>query len=183
MKETWLRIERRLTELGCLDAMALRAGASAQEMEALEEHLGIALPDAIKQSLAIHDGQDNSGLVYGAELLSVAGIRQQWDNWRALDEDDMNADCADAMGSDPEGAIKPMYCNRSWIPLTHDGGGNHIGLDYDPDRLGQRGQVIAFGRDEDTKRLLANDFDAFMQTYLAWLERAEWNGQYLDART
>jgi len=181
MVETWLRIERRLAQLGCLEAMGLRPGADAQEIERLEAHLGVALPDSVRQSLAIHDGQDGFGLAFGCELLSVAGIRQEWDNWRALDEADMNADCADAMDSVPSGFIKPLYCNRAWIPLTHDGGGNHIGLDFDPDRLGQRGQVIAFGRDEDVKRLIANSFETFMASCLGWLERATWNGTHFEA--
>jgi len=183
MKDMWERIERRLAELGCADAMALRPGASANEIAQLEEHLGIGLPDSVKRSLAIHDGQDGFGLVDGSALLSLAGIRQQWDTWRSLDEDAMNADCAEFMASEPEGFIKPMYCNRAWIPLTHDAGGNHVGLDYDPGPLGQRGQVIAFGRDEDTKRLLAGSFEAFMEARLSWLERARWNGEYLDAES
>jgi len=180
MVETWVRIERRLAQLGCLEAMALRPGADAQEIERLETHLGVKLPDSLRQSLAIHDGQDGFGLAYGTELLSVAGIRQQWDNWRALDEDAMNADSADMMGSAPSGFIKPLYSNRAWIPLTHDAGGNHIGLDFDPDTLGQRGQVIAFGRDEDVKRLLANSFDTFLESCAAWLEAATWNGTHFE---
>jgi len=181
MIESWLRIERRLAQLGCLEAMGLRPGASEHEIERLEAHIGVKLPDCVRQSLAIHDGQDGFGLACGAGLLSVAAIRRQWDNWRALDEDAMNADSADMMGSAPPGFIKPLYCNRAWIPLTHDGGGNHIGLDFDPDRLGQRGQVIAFGRDEDVKRLLANSFDTFLDACAAWLERATWNGVHFEA--
>jgi len=181
MVETWLRIERRLAQLGCLDAMGLRPGAGADEIARLESYLGVALPDSVKQSLAIHDGQDGFGLVYGTELLSIAGIRREWANWRALDEDDMNAGSADMMGSVPPGFIKPLYCNRAWIPLTHDGGGNHMGLDFDPDSFGQRAQVIAFGRDEEMKRLLANSFETFFAACAAWLERATWNGAHFEA--
>lgn len=181
MQEHWMRIEYRLAELGCSNNMALRPGAGAREIADLEQHIGTPLPDTVKQFLVIHDGQDGFGLIYGQEFLSISGIRQQWDNWRSIDEKDMNADCADFMGSEPEGFIKPMYCNRAWIPLTHDAGGNHIGLDFDPDRLGKSGQVITFGSDEDIKRFLAGTFEAFMESYVCWLERAEWNGDCLDA--
>lgn len=181
MEQLWSRIENRLAELGCLEAMALRPGADPQTIANLEQRLGVALPESVKRFLAIHDGQDGNGLVFGYTLLSVAAIEQQWNGWRELDEEEMNADCADSMGSEPAGVIKPMYCNPGWIPLTHDYGGNHFGIDVDPDTLGQSGQVIAFGRDEDIKRLLANSFPEYVETLIAWLERARWNGSYLDA--
>jgi hypothetical protein len=41
--------------------------------------------------------------------------------------------------------------------------------------------VIAFGRDEDTKRLLADSFECFVEDCIRWLEGAVWNGEYLDA--
>lgn len=182
MQKIWSHIERRLAELGCLDAMALRSGADPQEIADLESHLGVTLPDGVARFLSLHDGQDGDGLIYGQSLLSVSGIRQQWDVWRSIDEEEMNADCAEFMASDPVATIKPMYCNRAWIPLTHDHGSNHFGLDFDPDQHGQHGQIIAFGRNEDTKRLYANSFEKFIEAYLSWLQSAEWRDECLDVR-
>ena len=180
MQKPWVRIIEQLEVLGCLKDMALRPGASKTEIEALEQHIGVALPESLKQFLQIHDGQDGSGLIFGEHFLSVSGIREQWDTWRSIDEVDMNEDCADFMASDPKGFVKAQYCNRAWIPFTHDGGGNHLGIDFDPDDLGTVGQVIAFGRDEDTKRLLAPTFETFVDDYIAWLGHVVWNGKYLD---
>lgn len=180
MQDSWARIERRLAELGCLEEMGLSAGASEEEISGLERHVGCALPESAKKFLSTHNGQKGFGLMFGQEFLSIAGIRQQWDNWRSIDEEEMNADCAEFMQSEPAGTIRAMYCNKSWIPFTHDAGGNHIGLDFDPDTLGKSGQVIAFGRDEDTKRIIAATFDEFLAVFVSWLERAEWNGEYLD---
>ncbi|MEK6347289.1 MAG: SMI1/KNR4 family protein [Burkholderia sp.] len=180
MQQQWTRIKDRLARLGCLDQMALRPGASQTDIETLEGHMGVRLPESFKQFLLIHDGQDGFGLVYGSQLLSLSGIRQQWNNWRSIDENAMNDDCAEFMGSEPQGFIKPLYSNRNWIPFSHDGGGNHVGMDFDPDAQGAVGQVIAFGRDEDLKRLLANSFEAFVEGWIDWLDRAVWNGQYLD---
>ena len=73
-------------------------------------------------------------------------IAGEWDNWRSIDETAMNEDCADFMDSAPKGVIKPKYTNPLWIALTHDGGGNHAGLDFDPDANRRPGQVIVFGR-------------------------------------
>ncbi|NMV40545.1 SMI1/KNR4 family protein [Ralstonia insidiosa] len=182
MKEQWNRIEQSLSRLGCLEHVRLQPGASLEQLTELEQHLGVQLPEGLKAFLSIHDGQDGSvGLVGGELLLSVENIRREWDTWRSLDEDAMNADSADFMASQPEGFIKPMYTNRLWIPLTKDWGGNHIGLDCDPDTKGSIGQVIRFGRDEDTKRLVADNFDHFVSLMVSAVAVARWNGEYLES--
>jgi cell wall assembly regulator SMI1 len=180
MQDAWTRIEGRLAKLGCLDRMQLQQGAASGALHQLERHLGIQLPASVKSFLSVHDGQAGFGLMLGERFLSTEGIRTEWDVWRSIDEEEMNRDCAEFMKSQPEGVIKVMYTNRLWIPLTSDAGGNHIGLDYDPDHRGRVGQVISFGRDEDTKRLLANDFDGFVEQCISWLDGATWNGKYLD---
>lgn len=140
-------------------------------------------PDSLKEFLSVHDGQDGrAGLVSGQHLLSAETIRREWDMWRSLDEVAINADCVDFMASHPKGAIKPMYTNRFWIPLTKDWGGNHIGLDFDPDAQGTFGQVIRFGRDQDTKLLIAEDFDAFIEKLVESLSDSKWNGEYLESK-
>lgn len=182
MKEQWTRIEGFLGTHGCQDQVGLRSGASAGDIQSLEAHLGVDFPDSLKRFLSVHDGQEGRvGLVSGQQLLSAESIRQEWDMWRSLDEVAMNADCAGFMASHPKGAIKPMYTNRFWIPLTRDWGGNHIGLDFDPDMQGTVGQVICFGRDQDTKVLLAESFDAFIEKLVASLSDSKWNGEYLES--
>lgn len=181
MKEQWLRIEQSLSVLDCLAQVRLRPGASAERIVELEQHLGVSLPEGLRAFLAVHDGQDgNAGLVDGALLLSVDDIRSEWDVWRSIDEDEMNADCADFMASRPEGYVKPLYVNRLWIPQTTDGSGNHVGLDYDPGVKGTVGQVIKFGRDEDTKRVIADSFEGFVSMLVTAVDSATWNGEYLE---
>lgn len=77
------------------------------------------------------------------------------------------------MRSCPEGFVREEYSHPSWLPLLKDGYGNYIGIDLDPPTLSEddkvqldgsrappilpaRGQVIAFGREIDTKTLLWN---------------------------
>lgn len=183
MDKYWKQIEEKLISLNCIDEVGLASSATMQSINDLEKHIGVELPESVRNFLCIHNGQMKTtrvGLISGDLLLSVDGIRRCWDDWRGIDEKEMNEDCAEFMSSDPQGAIKPMYTNRKWIPLTHDISGNHIGLDYDPDVGGVVGQVIAFGRDEDTKRLLANNFEEFIRLYISLLAQAVWNGEYLD---
>jgi cell wall assembly regulator SMI1 len=56
----------------------------------------------------------------------------------------------------------------------------HIGLDFDPGVSGTSGQVITFGRDEDTKRLLATSFCDFLSQWVDELDRASWDGKVLE---
>jgi cell wall assembly regulator SMI1 len=173
--EIWTSIKASLFEENCLDEMQLRPGASESELIELETELGVVLPDLLKQMLMIHDGQDGCGLLFGNQMLSIAEILRQWQGWREIEADGMNEDCAEFMEASPPGVVKPMYANARWIPLTHDGGGNHMGLDFDPDAGGFEGQMIAFGADEDTKYLLARTFDDFVAKALEWIQQSRWN--------
>ncbi|HSU15007.1 SMI1/KNR4 family protein [Longimicrobium sp.] len=171
----WDEIESILRDRNCLDAFNLNAGASPGRIRELETDLRVELPDSVRQFLAVHDGQGpGPGLVFGLEFLSIDGIRQ---NWSVLDEaeiEEMNSTLAGDMSSWPEGFVKPLYWNRRWIPLTHDFGGNHIGIDLDPDVRGTVGQVIVFGRDEDEKMVIAPSFDAFLTLFIHQLRTVEW---------
>jgi cell wall assembly regulator SMI1 len=180
----WSELEEKLLSLDCIEALKINEGASASELTKLEEHLGVDLPDEVKKFLSIHNGQsdDGAGIVFGEQILSTESIRRCWDDWRSIDEEEMNEDCAEFMESSPIGYIKPMYTNRKWIPLTHDWGGNHIGIDFDPDEKGSVGQIIAFGRDEDTKRLIASSFAEFITKLTSSLSEAKWTGEYIEGQ-
>lgn len=177
MSRYWAEIEAILREKGALDAFRLNPGASPQALRDAEAELGVELPAALKELLSVHDGEVDelgTGLIFGLPLLSTGHVLGQWQVWKSLVDDGMNEALADSMSSRPEGVIKPMYLNPRWIPLTHDGGGNHIGLDYDPDVRGTVGQVIIFGRDEDEKKLLAPSFEAFLARFVHELRTIHW---------
>lgn len=175
MSRFWQEIETILLEKKCLDAFKLNAGASQDEIASLEKHIGLQLPSALKEFLAVHNGQDQGfGLFFGLQFLSTSGIRTNWDNWLSLENDGLNEELQDSMTSKPDGFIKPLYLNRKWVPLTHDFGGNHIGIDYDPDIKGTSGQIIAFGRDDDEKKLKAKTFEEFLSKFSQQLRSVQW---------
>ncbi len=177
MSNAWNEIITYLKQARLFDACGLNEGATSQELAQLEQHIGQSLPQELHAFLSEHNGQKSSrlGIYVGCELLSTESICQQWNTWRSIDEPAMNEDCAEFMSSNPSGAIKPMYTNRCWVPLTHDHGGNHIGLDFDPGPNGVRGQVIAYGRDEDEKQLLANSFKEFLPVLVANVRDGDWS--------
>lgn len=68
--------------------------------------------------------------------------------------------------SKPDNAIKKKYLHYKWLPLFSDYGGNFIGVDYDPDTQGKKGQIIIFGRDEENMIVLADSLDHFFDFIL-----------------
>ncbi|CAD6582766.1 MAG: Cell wall assembly regulator [Cyphobasidiales sp. Tagirdzhanova-0007] len=73
------------------------------------------------------------------------------------------------MRSCPRNYVREEYSHPSWLPILKDGYGNYIGVDLDPPPFSEqdlaegsprilpgRGQVIAFGREIDTKTILWN---------------------------
>jgi cell wall assembly regulator SMI1 len=178
MKEYWERLEIWLSTYLPEVLANLKPGCTDSELESLEQQLGVALPNDFKSFYLIHNGQElfpnnriTSGLFFGLEFLSVDGIYNQWDIWRELiatEEDiaELGLECTSAQ----PGKVKELYANNNWIPFAHDGSGNHLGLDLDPDSKGVVGQIINFGRDESKKYVLANSFTGFIDWLLLQYE-------------
>lgn len=74
----------------------------------------------------------------------------------------------------PPLAIKPVYANYGWIPLVTDNAGNHIGVDLAPGPKGKYGQVILFGREFDTKFVVANNWGDFLLSFANDLVLGNW---------
>ncbi len=149
---------REIIELLRADLPALKASlnppATETELREAEEELGMVLPPDLKELYQIHNGESEGGpgLFFGLPFLSLADLLSEWRIWAGLE-----AEYA-AVGdhySVPAGWIKERYINRNWLPISKDWGGNHLGLDLDPDEMGRKGQVINFGRDEEMKYVIA----------------------------
>lgn len=64
--------------------------------------------------------------------------------------------------SQPPNAVQKAYSHPAWIPLARDWGGNCIAVDLAPGPTGKWGQIILFGRDYDTKFVIARSWAAFL---------------------
>lgn len=64
--------------------------------------------------------------------------------------------------SQPPNAVQKAYAHPSWIPLARDWGGNLIAVDLAPGPAGTWGQIIIFGRDYDTKYVIARSWASFL---------------------
>ncbi|VEU20847.1 DEKNAAC101768 [Brettanomyces naardenensis] len=186
--EIWDRIdnwlEREFPELG--DDM--EDGATANDLNAFEKDLNISLPLDVRDSFKIHDGQvslgKTRGLIYGYPLLDLESIAGETNIWRKvyatlekksdlfLNSNESSASFQQQRSthskflanqrSIPDGAIQELYCHPNWIPIVKDNAGNNIAIDLAAGPKGHWGQIILFGRDYDTKVVVASSLTEFL---------------------
>ncbi|MBA4544093.1 SMI1/KNR4 family protein [Thermoactinomyces daqus] len=146
--------------------------ATVEEIRQFEEKMKLSLPSDLKEWYLCNNGEDlDYGIsIMGFPFLSINEMYEQWKVW-----DDLREEWNEEEGytSYPDGHIKKMYINRGWIPFSHDGVGNHIGIDLDPDTKGTYGQIINFGRDEENKFVIAPSLKEFLQLLIDFYKKPE----------
>ncbi|KAK6200077.1 protein involved in-beta-glucan synthesis [Scheffersomyces amazonensis] len=81
----------------------------------------------------------------------------------------------------PPNSVQPYYYHKGWLPILKDLGGNQIALDLAPGPAGKWGQIILFGRDFDTKLVIASSFQEFIFGYVNDLESGNYRIDSNDA--
>jgi cell wall assembly regulator SMI1 len=185
--DDWLETE--FPELGD----DIQGGATANDLNAFEEDLGINLPTGFRESYQIHDGQVTMGkargLIFTYQLMDLETIAAETNIWRKVynrfEKNDMgntqessskgaiHSGTADRFGvqrSCPPGFVNELYYDPLWIPFVKDNVGNNIALDLNPGEAGTWGQVILFGRDYDIKFVVADSFSEFLSNICTALE-------------
>lgn len=154
------------------DKYVFNPPATNEQIDAFEQLVGFRMPRSYRQLYRWHNGEtdDRWGHIYGLPLLPLEQAAADWKMWTGILAEFGGDRYVVPGGAWPEGAVDPAYTNPAWIPLTHDGSGNHIGLDFDPWPGGRVGQVIIFGRDEDVKVVLAQSLGQFLGWVAGLLE-------------
>ncbi|KAJ9628531.1 Cell wall assembly regulator [Taxawa tesnikishii (nom. ined.)] len=177
VSHTWKRIDRWLEDNYEELQENLCEGCTQNDLNELEHELDCTLPQDVRESLQIHDGQERggrpTGVVFGCMLLDCEEIVQEWHNWRKVNEDGRTTrttapkpelaprSCGQAGLATSERHPK-AYVHPAWIPLARDWGGNNICVDLAPGPTGKWGQVIIFGRDYDCKYVVSRSWAAFL---------------------
>lgn len=69
----------------------LGEGCTQNDINELEHELDCSLPQDVRDSLSIHDGQERggrpTGIIFGCMLLDCEEIVQEWKNWRVVNEE------------------------------------------------------------------------------------------------
>jgi cell wall assembly regulator SMI1 len=194
-------------------------GCTSNDINELEHQLDCTLPQDVRQSLQVHDGQERggtpTGIIFSSMLLDCEEIVQEWENWRKVNQEflleptfprpsvplkahagnsgqastsaaassssaptsprtNWRQDLLARQESVPPNAIQKAYAHPAWIPLVRDWGGNNLAIDLAPGPKGHWGQVILFGRDYDTKYVVARSWAAFLGVVSDDLSSGRW---------
>ncbi|KAK4548548.1 hypothetical protein LTR36_009458 [Oleoguttula mirabilis] len=90
VSHTWKRIDHWLEDNYEELFEQLGFGATVNDVNELEHELDCTLPQEVRESLQIHDGQERggmpTGMIFGCMLLDCEEIMQEWQNWRVVNE-------------------------------------------------------------------------------------------------
>ena len=152
---------------------SLNPPATEADISRLETTTGLTLPEDLKQLYRLHNGESgHAGLFFGLPFISIDEALAEWTVWENLAGSTASLDTS--IISVPANHIKEQYINTRYLPISKDYGGNNIGIDLDPGPDGISGQVINFGRDEDTRFVIAPSLAGFMEFILHHVK----NGNY-----
>ena len=95
VSHTWKRIDR-WTEDNYEELFEnICEGATQNDINELEHELDCTLPQDVRDSIQIHDGQERggrpTGLIFGCMLLDCEEIVQEWNNWRTVNDEFLTA--------------------------------------------------------------------------------------------
>ncbi|MFB8374901.1 SMI1/KNR4 family protein [Paenibacillus taichungensis] len=142
-------------------ALNLQPGARDEELQSVENQLGVTLPEEMKALYRVHNGQTwNISVAPFVRNLTLSPLDQVKENWAFLQEefdpDDMEPEIEDD-------AMKPVLWNCKWIPIAENGGGDYLCLDTDPSGSGSVGQVLYFWHDWGHRSVEATGLFEFIQ--------------------
>lgn len=161
MQEIWDRIEAWLKTNAPEALNNLREGASEEDLQQLETALGYHLPEDVRASLRLHNGEGS--FVDGWILLSLRAMlqehRQQVEVLHWLQETDDKPD---------------WWWRPHWIPLAGSGGGDLLCVNVAPESDQPMGQIIAFDH-EAGSGLIAPSFSAFLSNVADRLEAGKYH--------
>ncbi|KAI2623365.1 cell wall assembly and cell proliferation coordinating protein [Hypoxylon sp. NC1633] len=217
VSHSWKRIDRWAEENYPELFDQLCEGCTDNDLNELEHQLDCSLPQDVRDSLTVHDGQERggipTGIIFSSMLLDCEEIVQEWDQWRKVNQQyllettvvkpavpskafgggsNQASSSKSAPGSPgsqkeswrqelqarqdsvPQGAVQRAYAHPGWIPLVRDWGGNNLAVDLTPGPTGIWGQIILFGRDYDTKYVVARSWAAFLALVADDLNSGKW---------
>ena len=138
--ENWQEVERWLSAHAPKVLASLPKGASAKALAEAEKVLGLALPQDLRESLAVHDGSAETFAFYGpndillGKPLSAKEVVASWCSLEFL-----------AGGrSESFKGVKRFWWNRKWVPILRVVG-DYTCIDLDPAKGGKAGASVRLG--------------------------------------
>jgi cell wall assembly regulator SMI1 len=153
---TWTKLEAWIRTNAPDLKKSLKKGASEKQIAKLEKHLGVELPEEYTTFLKLCDGLNEN-------------VAEQWTIWKDL----LDGGNFEGVTSKPQKGIRNDWWNPKWIPITHDGGGNHLCIDLEPARGGRPGQIITMWHDSPERQLMYPNLTEWLEHILNGVESGE----------
>ena len=136
------------------------SGASEEELQALEERLGIRLPSDFKALYCYKNGSkyfsilpcviDQRELPFSLmSLQEMESCKKYFQNRDTLLTEFPDYFSSQDLENMRDSRIKPYIFNKKWLPFAQYCDSCYLMLDFDPDREGQGGQIICYIHDPD----------------------------------
>lgn len=154
------------------DTLQFNSGASREEIESAEKHLGVSFPASYRNFLLQHNGQevveDFNWLPGSGALYDVQTIIEVWNDEQAWYEGDPES-FADYMDDDK---IRFVIAHPKRIQISNSEyrDGDAMYIDYIPGPNGIKGQIIAMTSECEFEVVGAN-FAEFLEKYSRLLEK------------
>lgn len=179
METLWNEILKQIKSISNDIYLSVNAPADLQDLQLLEETVGVKLPSAFCGYLSVMNGQKNTEeavrnrntevpLLGFNTFLSAAGIIEAWKMMNEIFPD--NASPIEWVHEDK---IKPFTWRKHWIPFTDFEGSQYIILDCDPGVNGTYGQVFIWNSGMDYSGVAADTFEEFSKGLLLRLSAKE----------
>jgi cell wall assembly regulator SMI1 len=173
----WKRIERWFEANVPNIALALQAGATDEQIGAAERAMGVTLPEDVRASYRIHNGQRNDvqgaeygfGILEAEDFLSLENMVEQW----RIPTELLREGKFDGIIVDSSEEVKPEWWNSRWVPITFSGGNNYC-IDLDPAPGGKVGQIIDVWFDAPERGVIAGSFMEWLEDFADRLEAGEY---------
>lgn len=133
-------------------------GANEKDISDLEKYINQILPASYIDLLKTYNGEKKSlGVMAGFEFLTIKEVKVQWDFFK-MAEGEREPDSVYQKNK-----IKNELYSVKRIPFGHDGSGNLLCIDYDPEIEGKNGQILYLpAGDPEPISVIADDFDEFL---------------------
>jgi cell wall assembly regulator SMI1 len=172
MSNAWKRIDQWLAKNSAKVASDLQGGAREADFAEAESVLGIKLPDQVRSSYRIHNGQEGGvpPLAGSWVFLSLEDMVGQWKLQKKLLDTGKFADNR----ATAKGPVRAEWWNEKWIPFAYNGSGNLLCADLDPAERGKPGQVVAYVHDAEVRECVAESVDAWFEQLASEMEAGKY---------
>ncbi|WP_129747144.1 SMI1/KNR4 family protein [Flavobacterium anhuiense] len=146
----------------------MNIGADTNEISKLEDFIEVKLPESHIDLLKTYNGENRSiGFMGGFGYLGIEEMKMQWTFLKEAPE--MEAEAINQV----EKIKNTLYCPKR-IPFAHDGSGNYLVIDFNPNSKGTLGQILYLPTgDPEPIAVIADSFDDFLNLIIEKIESEE----------